>query len=609
MASGRILWTNSYDALNRITNMVDGVGVTRYTYTGVSQVLSEVGPWSNDTVTYGYTDQLRTSLSLQQPTGSWTNGFAYDGAKRLSSVKSPAGTFSYAYDPVRSRLPAAITLPNTSYISNVYDVNARLLTTTLYNSAGATLDAAEYGYNAGNQRTTFTNAAGTHVGYTYDSIGQLKVAASSVSSENRGYAYDAAWNVNHVTNNGVNSTFSLNNLNELSTVGTTNVFYDSNGNLTNWWYKAGAHTNSITNIFDDENRLVWVSTATTLEATLTTFVYDGLGRLREQLQWTNSVGGGGGQSPELPTNGWTLVGGIAYVYDGNRVIEERDLNNNPLVAYTRGNDLSGSLEGAGGIGGLLARSDGYASGVFSDHNFYHADGNGNITYLVNSAQTLAASYRYDPFGNLISSSGSLAVSNTYRFSCKEFVPSVGLYYYLYRFYDPSLQRWPNRDPLCDDGSMVFAVTKIEPRLEPRSADELAGMADAILDPLGTFTRVNLNLYGVVGNNPVINIDPLGLDFSSCYAACIEKYRDPVGNGLGYIANAGLNKCVGSTGRVGVGGAGPHPTTWQHKLGSKFGPVGSKIGRFVGRAGVVLTVADGFFDLGLLGGCAAACAGE
>ncbi|HWY78412.1 MAG TPA: hypothetical protein VN281_22550, partial [Verrucomicrobiae bacterium] len=186
MASGRILWTNSYDALNRITNMVDGVGVTRYTYTGVSQVLSEVGPWSNDTVTYGYTDQLRTSLSLQQPTGSWTNGFAYDGAKRLSSVKSPAGTFSYAYDPVRSRLPAAITLPNTSYISNVYDVNARLLTTTLYNSAGATLDAAEYGYNAGNQRTTFTNAAGTHVGYTYDSIGQLKVAASSVSSENRG---------------------------------------------------------------------------------------------------------------------------------------------------------------------------------------------------------------------------------------------------------------------------------------------------------------------------------------------------------------------------------------------------------------------------------------
>jgi len=35
--------------------MVDGVGTTRYTYTAVSQLLSEDGPWNADTVTYGYT--------------------------------------------------------------------------------------------------------------------------------------------------------------------------------------------------------------------------------------------------------------------------------------------------------------------------------------------------------------------------------------------------------------------------------------------------------------------------------------------------------------------------------------------------------------------------
>jgi hypothetical protein len=45
-----------------------------------------------------------------------------------------------------------------------------------------------------------------------------------------------------------------------------------------------------------------------------------------------------------------------------RVIQERDGSNNPLVSYTRGTDLSGSMEGAGGIGGLLARSSGYSSG-------------------------------------------------------------------------------------------------------------------------------------------------------------------------------------------------------------------------------------------------------
>ncbi len=472
--------------------MVDGAGTTRYPYDAVSQLLSEDGPWSNDTITYGYTAMQRTSLSLQQPTSSWTNGFAYDNAKRLTSVTSPVGTFDYYYDAARAMLPEEITLPNTSYITNVYDGNARLLTTTLKNSAGATLDAAQYGYNAGNQRTAFTNAAGTHVGYTYDSIGQLKVATSSVSSENRGYAYDAAWNLADRTNNGVNTAFSVNNLNELTTVGTTNFAYDSNGNLTN--EVAGTAT---TNIYDDENRLIWVSTTNLSKATLTTFYYDGLSRLREQLQWTNSLGGG--------SNTWILVGGTAYVYDGNLVIQERDLNNNPTVSYTRGNDLSGTLEGAGGIGGLLARSDGYSSGFFSDHNFYHADGNGNITYLVNSAQTLAASYRYDPFGNLISSSGSLAATNTYRFSSKEFIPSVSLYSYLYRFYDPGLQRWLNRDPLYESG--FYSAVRIAGR--PVRSN-------------GTYPWVDTNPYVFCQNQPVTLNDPYGL--TTCFDDCAADYH-------------------------------------------------------------------------------------
>src|SRR5439155_7681097 len=62
----------------------------------------------------------------------------------------------------------------------------------------------------------------------------------------------------------------------------------------------------------------------------------------------------------------------------------------PTVGYTRGADLSGSLEGAGGIGGLLGRSDGYFSGNWTSQAFYHSDGNGSITYLVDSSQAVAA---------------------------------------------------------------------------------------------------------------------------------------------------------------------------------------------------------------------------
>src|SRR5207237_9024684 len=119
--------------------------------------------------------------------------------------------------------------------------------------------------------------------------------------------------------------------------------------------------------------------------------------------------------PDLPDPGsggtWVLDSETRYIYDRRRVIQERDGGNNPTVSYARGDDLSGSLEGAGGIGGLLARSHGYSSGNWTTHNFYHADGNGNITYLVNSSEALAASYRYDPFGNTLSSSGTLASDN------------------------------------------------------------------------------------------------------------------------------------------------------------------------------------------------------
>jgi RHS repeat-associated protein len=134
-----------------------------------------------------------------------------------------------------------------------------------------------------------------------------------------------------------------------------------------------------------------------------------------------------------------------------------------MVSYTRGTDLSGSLEGAGGIGGLLARSHGYSGGNWSTHNFYHADGNGNITYLVNSSQTIAASYRYDPFGNLISSSGSLATANVYRFSSKELHVNSGMYYYGYRFYEPSLQRWISQDPIGEwDGVNLYTFVRNRP---------------------------------------------------------------------------------------------------------------------------------------------------
>jgi len=429
--------TYKYDALNRMTNITDATGSTKFTYYAGGLLNTEDGPWSSDTVTYTYTNRLVKSLSIQQPTGSWTNGFTYDAAKRLSNVLASAGTFTYTYQ-TPGLLVKKLALPNTSYITNTFDSVGRTTSTKLNNSSHTTLDKMDYLYNSGNQRIKATRTDASYYTNNYDSIGQLKWADSTVAAEDRGYLYDAAWNVTTRTNNGSTTAYTVDGKNQLTNYAGTTFVHDNNGNLTG----TGAGN---TYLYDDENQLIALFKTNSAR---TEFVYDGMGRMRVAKQFTWKAG----------DSSWDPTGETRYIYWGMRVIQERNSANTPTVSYTRGSDLSGSFEGAGGIGGMLSRSHAYqsGSGSFTNHNYYHADGNGNITYLVNTNQTEAASYRYDPFGNTISSSGTLASANTYRFSSKELTAlnlTNSVYYYGYRFYDPNLQRWLNRDPIEEDGGI------------------------------------------------------------------------------------------------------------------------------------------------------------
>ena len=181
----------------------------------------------------------------------------------------------------------------------------------------------------------------------------------------------------------------------------------------------------------------------------------------------------------------------------------------PSVVTTRGLDLSGTLDRAGGIGGLLARSRHATSSPYAvnGNSFYHADGNGNVTYLASSGGGTDAAYRYDPFGRWLAQTGPYASANVMRFSSKPWVAhngsnTDGLYYYGYRFYDPLTQRWLNKDPFGEAG--FETLRRNRPSLLSDSA----------------------NLYLFVFNNPNSWIDLYGLAADSITAAIEACMRQP-----------------------------------------------------------------------------------
>jgi RHS repeat-associated protein len=170
--------------------------------------------------------------------------------------------------------------------------------------------------------------------------------------------------------------------------------------------------------WDYENRL----TSVTLPGTGGTlaFKYDGLGR-RVEKAFTQG-------STTTTTN---------YLYDGVNPVEDVDQNGNVLARYTA----------TQGIDEPLAE---LRSGTTS---YYSQDGLGSVTSLSTSAGALGSTYRYDSFGNLTASSGS--ITNRFQYTSREFDSETGFYFYRARYYDPTTGRFVSEDPIYFKGGGNF----------------------------------------------------------------------------------------------------------------------------------------------------------
>jgi len=286
------------------------------------------------------------------------------------------------------------------------------------------------------------------------------------------------------------------------------LVYDKDGNLkedARWHYT-----------WDGENRLITqeekaIANATPAETPpprkRLEFAYDGQSRRVRKAVYQRST------TNEEPGTTWVLKSDLRFVYDAWNLLAELEMkpgtsNLELLRSYAWGYDLSGTEQGAGGVGGLvLVKSRDAGSTTVNNSNPPSTslapcyDGNGNIlAYLDCTTGTPTQRMEYDAFGNEMTLDSVLEgrVASTrevpFRFSTKYTDSEMSLCYYGFRYYSPELGRWLSRDPIGERGG--------------------------------------LNLYGMVSNDPVNKWDYLGQDVgvANPYGGPSDGFNYPEGAG-------------------------------------------------------------------------------
>ena len=422
-----------YDDFGRMTAASNAVSYT-------VSMLHRNGTATNELVTVG-TNSFEIGRTVDMfgrqdgrgVVGSEFQWISYDGIGRVGSITDQTAVVTYAYSEDGMEAGYTVSLAAGANVTRqvLRDAYRPDLVAAVSNMVNG-VAVSDFGYQH--------DAAGRMLsrnGDTFSYNGRGEVVAAALGGQVDSYAYDQIGNFTGTVCGGVTNVYFANELNQYESVDSVAVSFTSDGGI--------VFDGLLQFAYDSAGRLSTVSTG---GVAIAAFQYDAFGRRVRKT------------TPEATHT---------YLYDGwNLVLEriERDGGETDTVEYFWGKDMSGSLGGAGGIGGLLYLKHNGAAFV----PLY--DANGNVMQYVDATGAIVASYVYDAFGRTIASSGPQAELFRFRFSTKYHDPESGLVYYGYRFYSPNLARWLTRDPLEEQGG--------------------------------------LNLYGFCGNDALDNTDPYGL---------------------------------------------------------------------------------------------------
>lgn len=492
--------TLTFDAFGRIQTLVNRADLATYTHHHDTAFVADIGYSRSGEVSvsqhYGYdrhNRQNHASASFDSQTLHLADLSRDNLGRVMQMTLADDSYWQYGYDGL-NQITSAVKRDNTGNALPGYTFGYGF--DTIGNRETATRESTTetYSPNPLNQIETIDHAGLLHLLGTAAPSASVTLNAQSVSRADNLYYGTATGNNSletitiegRITGGGHNGNDAVAIVEGAAYIpaGPTARTHDESGNLiedARWLYTWNAENR----LFQIETRPALV-TAGALHQRIT-FGYDSQSRRISKTveHW------------DTATSSFILQTSSLYLWDGWLLLAEiNGTTQAPQRTYVWGPDISGSRNGSGGVGGLVFVRT-YEDGSTAIPLYGN---NGNVfSYWSAKDNTTLAKFEYGPFGELLEESGPQANRLRHRFSTKPEDSETGFVYYGYRFYDPETGRWPSRDPIEEAGGF--------------------------------------NLYAMVGNDPVNELDYLGMaDLTFLYLTEIEPPRV---THLGLTFNGGI----------------------------------------------------------------------
>ena len=447
-----------------------------------------------------------------------TYEYAYDASGQLAQQSSTAGEeYNYEYDSL-GRLIRSNEYNDGTFeqrTEHIYDASNRLTKQSWYNVGGTTTMSYAYSTTTGllsSLNATVQNSS-IPVTYTYQGANQLRSKAiGSVMTKAYNYCYNEDGGYRASLPDYVNYRDSSSNL-----IYGDNCHYDSNGRLVKILDSGSSTTTRAIYGYDQQGQL----TSATVGGTRYTYTYDTAGNIQSKKVGSTTTNYTYGNSAwrDLLTayNGGSITysgGNPTKYYDGStftwtqgrRLATAKVGSTNISYTYDMAGVRSSKTVGSTKydfttLSGLVTRQTGGNATidfVYDESNqplamkyngkvyYYVLNAQGDVVRIVDGSRNVVASYSYDPWGKLLSSSGTLANVNPLRYRGYYYDSETGFYYLQSRYYDPEIGRFINADSYASTDATgllstnMFAYCENDPVNRSDPSGELFGTISGLI---------------------------------------------------------------------------------------------------------------------------------